>query len=447
MPEYRYTGVSINGKPIQGIVFSPDTKTVKVKLKKVVRTKGIRIESIEKKRVYLYKVSKGTEKPIFGEQRAFTADELRNALIKMGYKVYYVRKKLFDFKFKVPSKDLVLFIRICSDLLNEHFSYDEILTLVRSDTENRRLRDTLSDIQKDLKGGMEGPAVYRKHEDVFGKFTAHMLAVASTSGNMAAIYDSTAKFLEREEEFKSSLRSVLVMPVVVLVAMVATVFFYVIYIFPKMTSMLIKHGIDIPPMTQATLDLSQFLQNYWLYLLAGIVIPVILFYQWSRTDEGRYAIDRALLGVPVLGPILRKTSIEIFARVFHALYSSSGENVTAIRIAAESCRNKFIEKQLNTVVVPRMLREGKSFVECLSGTNCFTLTAVRRLRAGEESGTLRENALQLAKYYEKENKQRMARLVDFVNILISIVVTLLIIALTLVSSEVGFVTPPTPLSR
>lgn len=447
MPEYRYTGVNINGKPIQGVVFSPDTKTVKMKLKKVVRTKGVRIESIEKKRVYVYKVAKGTEKPIFGEQKAFTSEELKNALVKMGYKVHYVRKKLFDFKFKVPSKDLVLFIRICSDLLKEQFSYDEILTLVRSDTENRRLRDTLSDIQKDLKGGMEGEAVYARHEDVFGRFTAHMLAVASTSGNMAAIYESTAKFLEREQEFKSSLRSVLVMPIVVLIAMVATVVFYVVYIFPKMTAMLVKHNIEIPPMTQATINLSQFLQDYWAILLAAIVIPVLLFIQWARTDKGRYVIDRALLSVPVLGPILRKTSIEIFARVFHALYSSSGENVTAIRIAAESCRNRFIEKQINTVVVPRMLREGKSFVECLSRTNCFTLTAVRRLRAGEESGTLRENALQLARYYEKENKQRMASLVDLVNILISVIVTLLIIALTLVSSEVGFVSPPTPLSR
>ncbi len=447
MPEYRYTGVNISGKPIQGIVFSPDSKTVKLKLKKVVKTKGIRIEAIEKKQVFLYKVSKGSEKAIFGEQRAFAADELKNALIKMGYRVYYVRRKLFDFKFKVPTQDLVLFIRICADLLKEKFSYDEILTLVRNDTENRRLRDTLSDIQKDLKSGMEGPAVYAKHQDVFGKFTAHMLAVASTSGNMAAIYESTAKFLEREAEFRSSLRSVLVMPMVVLVAMIATIFFYVIYIFPKMTSMLIQHGIEIPPMTKATLDLSQFLQSYWLLMLAAILVPALFIAQWARTDRGGYIIDRALLRVPVLGGVLQKTSIEIFARVFHALYNSSGENITAIRIAAESCRNKYIEKQITTVVVPLMLREGKSFVECLSRASCFTLTAVRRLKAGEESGTLRENALQLASYYEKENKHRMARLVDLVNVLVSVFVTILIIALTLVSSEVGFVSPPSPLSR
>ncbi len=447
MPEYRYTGVNITGKPIQGVIYSLDNKAVKSKLQQVVKTKGVRIDTIEKKQVFLYKVSKSSEAPIQGEQRAFSQEELRKALIKMGYKVYYVRRKLIDIKFKVPVKDLVLFVRICADLLKEKFSYDEILTLVRSDTENRRLRETISDIQKDLKSGSEGKTVYAKHEDVFGRFTAHMLSVASTSGNMAAIYDSTAKFLEREEEFKNNLRSVLLMPMVVFFALFSAVGFYIMYIFPKMTTMLAKHNIEIPPMTQATLNLSDFLASNWLVLSLAFTIPVVAFWQWSKTERGRYIIDRNLLRLPVLGPVLHKTSIEIFARVFNGLYSSSGENITAIRIAAESCRNAYIEKQVTSMVVPAMLREGKSFVECLSRANCFTLTAVRRLKAGEESGTLRETALQLANYYEKENKHKMSRLVDIINLTISIVATLMIVGLTLISSELGFVSPPSPLSK
>src|SRR3990172_4916701 len=103
MPEFRYTGVNVGGKPIQGVIFSADEKTVKSKVKEVVKSRGIRIDAIEKKSSYLYKVRRGAEKPLFGEQKAFSKEELRNALIKMGYKVYYVRKKIFDFKFPVPT--------------------------------------------------------------------------------------------------------------------------------------------------------------------------------------------------------------------------------------------------------------------------------------------------------------------------------------------------------
>ncbi|RMF69244.1 MAG: hypothetical protein D6743_02140 [Calditrichaeota bacterium] len=139
--------------------------------------------------------------------------------------------------------------------------------------------------------------------------------------------------------------------------------------------------------------------------------------------------------------------MEIFSRVLYALYSTSGENIAAIRIAAESCRNRYIERQIKDYVIPRMLRDGKSFVECLSRANCFTLTAVRRLKSGEESGTLRESALQLANYYEAETKHKMKRLTDIANLAVSIIITIMILVLTLVSSEIGFVSPPSPLSR
>lgn len=447
MPEYRYTGVNVNGRPVQGVVFSPDGKAVKNRLGKITRTKGLRIDAVEKKSLFVYKVQRGAEKPITGEQKAFNKDELRAALTKMGYRVIYVRKKLLDVKLGVPTKDLILFIRISADLLREQFPYDEILSLVGNDTGNRRLRETLRDVQKDLKAGNDGQNVYAKHQDVFGKFTAHMLAVASTSGNMAAIYESTAKFLERDAEFKSNLRSILVMPIAVVVAMLGAMIFYVMYIFPKMTDMLTKYEVDIPPMTKATLQVSDFLQDYWSLLAVAVAAPIVFFTSWMRTEKGRYFIDQTLLNIPVIGSLLQRISIEIFCRVFYALYSGSSENITAIRIAAESCRNKFIEKQITGLVLPRMLKEGKSFVECLSRANCFTVTALRRLKSGEESGTLRESALQLANYYEKETKHKMSRLMDVINLIVSILITVLIIGLTLVSTEIGFVNPPSPLSR
>ncbi|MCH7675675.1 type II secretion system F family protein [candidate division KSB1 bacterium] len=447
MPEYRYLGVNVAGKPIQGILFGTDSKAIKNRIKKIVDKKGFRLDAVQKKTRFTYKVQKGGEKPIKGEQKAFAKEELENALMKMGYRVHYVRKKWFSINFGIPNKDLVLFIRICADLLREKFPYDEILTLTAEDTENKRLRETIREIQKDLKAGNDGHEVYGKHQDVLGKFTAHMLAVASTSGNMAAMYESTAKFLERYEEFKRNLRSVLYMPIVVTIAMIGALIFYIMYIFPKMTSLLTKYDIEIPPMTKATLDLSNFLQNNVILILAGFVLPIFAFIYWMRTEKGRYIIDRTLIRIPYFGSVLHKNCIEIFSRVFYALYSSSGENIQAIRIAAESCNNKFIERQIVNTVIPRMLKEGKSFVECIAQTNCFTINAIRRFRSGEESGTLRESARQLADYYEMESGHKMKRMVDSINLIISIVVSLMIIGLTLISSEIGFVSPTSPLSR
>lgn len=441
MPEFRYAGINLAGKPVQGTLVADNRWDVKKKLEKIIKDHRIRINSIEKKSTFKYKVTRGTGAPIVGEHRAFSQAEVQRTLLSMGYQILSIQKKIFDFKKRVPTQDIVIFVSLCADLLREKFPYDEILQNLANDTTNKTLKDTILEIHKDLKMGKEGFQVYGKHTRVFGKFTSHMLSIASTSGNMEEVYDSTATYLNRDADFKKSIRSALFMPVIVLVAILATFVFYIMYIFPQMTSMIQKYDIEIPPMTKFCMELNTFLQNNLIWLLIGISIPIAMLISFFRSPKGKVLLHRAIISIPVIGSLLHKTSIEIFARVFHALYSGSGENINVIKTAASACRNSYIEQKVNEIVIPTMLREGKSFTECLEKTNVFPTNAIRRFRSGEESGTLRKSALQLADYYEKETTHRMARVVDFINLGVSILVTILILILTLISSELGLVSP------
>ncbi len=443
MPEFRYMGLSLAGKPVQGVIYAENRWEIKKKLQEVVKEHRINVNKVEKKVTYIYKVRKGNEKPIVGEQRAFNRAEVQRALLNMGFQIVSIRRKLFDFKPKVPTQDIVIFVRLCADLLREKFPYDEILQSLANDTANRTLRETIREIHKDLKLGKEGFQVYGKHAKVLGKFTAHMLAIASTSGNMEQVYDSTAKYLTRDAEFKKSIRSALFMPVIVLVAIIATFIFYLMYIFPQMTGMIAKYNIEIPPITKACMGINQFLQDNVFLLLAAIAVPTAIGIRFVQTPKGRVLLHRIIIKIPIIGPLLHKSSIEIFARVFHALYSGAGENINVIKTAASACRNAYIEQKINDVVIPIMLREGRSFTECLEKTGVFPQNAIHRFRSGEESGTLRQSALQLADYYEKETTHKMSRVVDFINLAISILVTALILILTLISSEIGLVSPST----
>ena len=359
----------------------------------------------------------------------------------MGYQIIYVRRKLLDIKGGVPVQDVVIFIRLCADMLKQKFPYDEILQILSNDTENKTLRESIREIHKDLKLGKEGYQVYGRHSNVFGKFATHMLVIATTSGHMEEVYMSTAKYLERDLEFKKSLRSALFMPMIVFVAIILTFLFYIMYIFPKTSGLLTKYNIEVPPMTKASMILSTFLQNHFLVLSALVVIPLAIAAYYFRTPKGNIVFNRIIIGLPVIGSLVHKSSIEIFSRILHALYSGSGDNINVIKTAAEACRNSYIEKQVKEIVLPLMLREGKTFTECLAKTGVFPANALNRFRAGEESGTVRESALSLANYYEREISYKMTRVVDWVSLNISILVTLLIIIITLISSEVGFVTP------
>jgi len=445
MAEFRLKAISAQGKMIKSEFEADSKRKAQNRVEKLARKNGFEVKSIDKKQTYQYKVQKGDKDPVTGEQEAYTKEEVEKALVKLGYKVIRINRKWFDFKGGVPQKEVVTFIRLCADLLKQQLSFDEILGLLYEDTTNKRMKDTIETMRKDLKDGKEGDEVYSKHKDVFGEFACYMLSVASTSGNMAQVFESTAKFLERDADFKSNLRRSLLMPGITVLATIGVIIFYVAYIFPATAEAFVEMGIKLPPMTAATLEMSYWLQANWLILTLSFVIPTAsAWYYFTQTPKGQLLKDRYIIKIPVLGDILHKTSIEIFARVFFTLYSGSGQNIEVIRVAAEACRNKYMEKQIKEVAIKMMLKEGAGLIESLKATGVFTDTAISRFKLGAESGALKSNAKQLAQYYETQTTYKMDTVVDMISLGVNIFIMIALIAITIVSAESALVQPPGP---
>jgi len=146
----------------------------------------------------------------------------------------------------------------------------------------------------------------------------------------------------------------------------------------------------------------------------------------------------------VLGVLLHKTSIEIFCRVFYALYSGSGENIEVIRMAAEACGNKHMENRVKSIAIPMMIQKGAGITEAFEATGVFTKTAIARFHSGAETGTVKNTALQLAEYYEKETTYKMKNVIEFIQLWISLIIMLVLTALTIVSSETATIRPKNP---
>ncbi len=441
MPQFRFKGFTSHGKMAQGEFEAVNKKAAKKKLQKLVELRNLQIKTLEEKQRFTYKIKRDGKGVISGEQEAYNKEDVERALQKLGYKVVGVQKPLLNFTGGVPYTEIVTFIRLSADLLKQKLSYDEILTLLYEDTANKKLKETIRQIQKDLKEGKEGFEVYGKHESVFGKFAAYMLSVASTSGNMSLVFESAAKFLERDAAFKKNLKKALMMPAITVVAVIGVILFYVGYIFPKTAEEFVKMHITVPPMTAATLQFSHWLQANWLIITASFVVPIVTFILFVRTEKGRLWLDRNIIRIPVIGDLLHKTSIEIFARVFYTLYSGSGENIDVIRVASEACRNRYMEKQIKEITIKEMLQDGTGLVEALEHSRVFTQTALSRFRLGAESGALRNNAKQLAEYYEIQTTYKMETTVELINLGINLFIMTALIAITIVSSELAIVQP------
>jgi type IV pilus assembly protein PilC len=444
MPEFRIEGITVAGKPVQGLLEADSIRTAKQKATQLATQRKFKLLHVIPRSTWMYKVQRGAEKPIMGEQKAFTRAEVEDALQKMGYRVLSVQKRLFEFKAKPPSAEIVTFVRVSADLIRQKLPFNEILALLINDIENRTLREAIKDINIELKQGRDSEKAFVKHEAVLGRFAAHMLGLASKSGNMAEIYESTAKFLERQSEFKKNLKSALVTPLVTLVVLFGAVIYYVGYIFPATAKLFVKFKIDLPPMTKTTLAMSDFLVTNMLWILLAVAIPIVLLARFLSTEKGRLMRDQYMWSIPVIGNLLHKTSIEIFCRVFYALYSGSGENIEVIRMAAEACGNKYMESRIKAIAIPLMIQKGAGITEAFEATGVFTKTAISRFHSGAETGTVKTTALQLAEYYEKETTYKMKNVIEFIQLWISMIIMIVLTALTIVSSETATIRPKNP---
>ena len=446
MINYRYVGNASSGKSVQGVVKAINYLDFKRKIRLITEQKKIKVNNIQKQKTFIYKIKKENDKPIKGEQKAFTKEDLKQVFVKHGYKVLNIQPKVLNFKLKPPQSEIVTFVRLSSDLIREKLPYNEALQLLINDIQNPTLKESLKEINRDLRHGKDSEEAFIQQEKYLGRFTARMLGLAAKSGNMGDMYESTAKFLERNAEFKKSLRSALIMPLFTVLVLFGAVIFYVAYIFPETGKLFLKLGTELPPMTAATLKISDFLVNNMVmifFITALIISSAVIFF---KTPKGQFLKDQYIIKIPIIGQLIHKTTIEIFCRVFYALYGGSGENIEAIKLAAEACGNKYMEFQIKNIAIPMMLRKGKGIVESFEATGVFTQTTLARFHSGAETGTIRKSALQIANYYEKETVYKLKNAIDFIQIAIALLIMVVMTALTLVSSETAMIKPRTPFS-
>lgn len=444
MVECRFVAENSAGKVISGSITAESMAEAKKKIGNLADKNRLTVKKIEKKSSWLYTASKGKDKPIKGEQKAFSKQEVVEALSRLGYDKISVNKKLLDFASKPPQQEIVTFVKISAELMDQKLPYGEIMNLLINDTQNKTLKETLRDINNELKKGTDSQTVFLRYQGIFGKFTAYMLGLASKSGNMTEIYKATAKFLERTQEFKKNLRSALISPAITIFVLFLAVLYYIGYIFPETANLFVKFKIPLPPMTAATLGISGWLTSHIWYILGVVVIPIIAANRFFATTKGMFIKDRYMMKMPLLGDIIHKTNIEVFCRVFYTLYSGSAESIEPIRIAAEATGNAYFESRIKNVAIPLMIKRGVGITDAFRESGVFTETALSRFHSGEETGTIKNTALQLSNYYESETVFKLKNIIEFIQVIIAMVIMIVMIGLTLISAETATVKPKTP---
>ncbi|MBI2619715.1 MAG: type II secretion system F family protein [Ignavibacteriales bacterium] len=431
--EYRLQARDQTGRVVQRFIYATSFLQARKKAKTICQLNKSSLVSLKKKRNYNYSVRRGN-KEITGVQSAYSRQEVVSALERLGFKVKFVRLA-FEFKMAASTGELVSFIGTSAKLLEQKMPYTEVLRIMSNNVRDNYLKMALRDIIQDLKNGVDSREAFARQGKVLGEHTALMLGIASKSGNMTSIFQSVAQLVERQADFKKGLTSSLILPAVTSLTLVGAIAFYVVYLLPQMAEMLAPMTSTMPPLTRATLEFSSFVQENIGWIITLSLLAITGFYAYIFSPTGKMAFHRFVIRVPYVGRILRNTSVEIFCRVLGIVYTSSGENIDAIRLAGEACGNRYLDKQVKTVAVPLMLKYGTELAHALDQTIFFPEMVISRFRTAGETGDVKATSTQLADYYQMENQYSMKNLVSFIEVAISMIIMVALVFLTYLSSE------------
>ncbi|MDV6327363.1 type II secretion system inner membrane protein GspF [Idiomarina sp. Sol25] len=315
------------------------------------------------------------------------------------------RKKTLQPRFglpqrKVKAQDLALITRQLSTLVGSALPIEQALLAVADQTEKPRLKKLLMSVRSKVVEGYGLAEAMSEFPGVFDSLYTAMVAAGEKSGHLDTVLDELANYTEQRQHMKSQLTQALIYPLMLTLVAIGIVVFLLVSIVPQIVDNFSTMGQDLPPTTLAMIAISEFLQNWGLWLLIGIVLVLVAFDQWLRNEKNRLKYHRRLLKLPMLGKVIRGVSTARFARTLSILTSSAVPLLDGLRITSSVIGNLAIRQAVDEAA--GRVREGASMRGALQETGLFPPMMLHMIAAGEKSGELEQMLKRSADNQDKE---------------------------------------------
>ncbi len=348
-----------------------------------------------------------------GELIAKTRDEAMELLRKQSISVSTLSEKAADktdwkninisFGSGVTDKDIVVFTRQFSTMISAGLPLIQCLEILSTQSENVEFQKTIATVKVDVEGGATFADALKKHPKVFDELYSNMVHAGEVGGLLDTILSRLAKHIEKAVKLKAKIKSAMIYPIAIMgvaVIVISVLMIFVIPIFAQMFLEMSGGKVGLPGPTQLVIDISDFLRSNILYIIAGVVAMGYGIKRYYATEKGRIVMDRLFLKVPVMGDLIRKSSVAKFTRTLGTLITSGVPILDGLAITAKTSGNKIVEQ---TILQARQsISEGKTVAEPLSKGNVFPKMVTHMIAVGETTGALDAMLGKIADFYEDE---------------------------------------------
>ena len=363
---------------------------------------------------------------IKGKSLAPDESALRAELRRQGIAPSRIRKQR-DSRLggRVDMGDIAVFSRQLATMLAAGIPLVQAFEIVGAGNDKAAMQKLILDIKADVEGGTSLHEALAKHPLHFDDLYVNLVEAGEQAGALETLLDKVATYKEKTEALKKKVKKALFYPAAVMVVAVIVTVVLLIFVIPQFESLYKGFGADLPAFTQMIINLSRFVQHDGLYLAAVLgAIVWSFFYFKKRSRAMRHFLDRLVLKLPVIGPILNKSAIARYARTLSTMFAAGVPLVEALESVAGATGNIVYE-----TAVLRMRDEvatGQRLQRAMEATGLFPNMVNQMIAVGEESGSLDEMSSKVATFYEAEVDNAVDAMSSLMEPLIMVVLGVLV---------------------
>src|SRR3989344_4935142 len=331
---------------------------------------------------------------------------------------------------RIKGRDIVFFTRLLASMITSGLTLTKSLEILKEQTQNTALVDVENEIINDISEGSSLSKAIGKYPDIFSLIYISLVKAGESSGLLDKILIRLADNLEKQQKLRSTIKSALMYPTIVVLMMTIVMGIMMLFVIPKLSSLYVNLNVPLPLPTQILISISNFLGTFWPVFIAGIALFAYAFRRWKRSPNGELIFDAYMLKVPLFGPLMKKTILAEFSRTLGLLIGTGTLVVDALLQTADITGNKLYEN--STKEVSKRVEKGTTIGDALSAYSVFPQILIQLVKVGEQTGKLDETLVKASEYFESEVNQTVKTLTTamepFIMVVLGIAVAFLIIS-------------------
>ncbi len=369
-----------------------------------------------------------------GEQQSRSANLLRAELRRQGINPTLVRAKpkpLFGGAGKpIKPRDIAVFSRQMATMMKSGVPLITALEIIGNGQKNPKMKKLVDGLRLDIEGGSSIYEALSKHPVQFDDLYRNLVRAGESAGVLETILETIATYKENIETIKGKIKKALFYPATIVAVAIIVCAVLLIFVVPTFKESFVSYGADLPAFTVLVFGISEKLVKYWwLVLIGGLAAFGMFFYTYKRSEKLRYAVDRLMLKLPVVGQVLHHSAIARFSRTLAVSFKAGVPLVEAMESVAGATGNRVYEQ-----AVLRMrddISVGYPVNVAMKQLNLFPHMVVQMTAIGEEAGALDAMLFKVAEFYEQEVNNTVDALSSLIEPLVMVIIGTLVGAIVI----------------